>query len=270
MKQPDSSGGSATRVVRLISALSQMTDGVGVRELAVATGLATATTHRMLADLEAMGLAYRDTSRRYFPNFIFARQVSYGAEDLAVARAAAERLSRQLGVATEIVVPHESSLLWHAKFEPADQSIRLRAHAGFTRTMHELDAISRLSLAYRPIEEIETVYDTTAFYETGVEARKLMWDEARALIAGVDPAGVAFDMQGNAKGVRRFAVALRNAQGLACLLTIVEAAIPVRDPEGRRRELAAALLATRDACEAPSPPVAEASIATEDNQGGSS
>jgi DNA-binding IclR family transcriptional regulator len=242
--------GAARRVVALMQALTAAREApAGVSELAARSGLALATAHRILGDLEAMGLAYRDGERRWVANFAFERQVPLAAAPLARARAAMERVGAHLGMASEIVVPRGDALVWHAKFEPRDQSIRLRAHAGYARTIYELDALSRLALRHAGIAAVEARCDLSAFFATGVDGARQDWPAARATIAAVDPDGVAFDMSGNSKGVRRFAVALRRADGLACLLTAVEAAIPVRDPEARRACVVEALLSARDAAE---------------------
>jgi len=247
-KSPSS---SVDRVVRLLDALSSAAaEGAGLTEIATEAGLAVATAHRMLADLESVDLVYRSSDKRYFPNFTFDRQIALDANLLDRARRSAGQLSAALNIASEIVFRRGPNLVWHAKIEPADQSIRLRAHAGFVRSAHELDAISRLALAQLGSREITSIWDPSRFYETGVEARRLTWEEARARIEAVDPDGPAYDMRGNSKGVRRFAICVRDRTGaFACLLTAVEAAIPVRDEETHRQRILDALVRTRDEIE---------------------
>lgn len=238
---------STDRVVNLLNALSQVgLEGAGVSELAEEAGLATATAHRMLMDLERSGLAYRTDARHWFANFSFSRQLDATSVSLGAARREAQALSLRLGMASEIVFLRGQSLIWHAKFEPADQSIQLRAHAGFVRSSYELDALSRVALAHRSLDEIENVWDLAGFYGPGVNGERLTWKAARTLLGDVDPTRPQFDMQGNSKGVRRFAIALSSPnQRSVAVLTAVEAAIPVVDAQRHQARILDALTEVR-------------------------
>ena len=171
-------------------------------------------------------------------------------------------VSETLEAASEMILRQGQNLLWHHKEEHPLQPIRLRAHAGYIRGTYELDSISRLVLAHIPLAEIETRWDLAGFFETGVAGEKVSWESARARINGVDRSGMEFDLQGNAKGIRRFCVALTApSRQFICLLTVAEAAIPVRDVDAHvehvrrvlidaRARIAATLPATRAGSEA--------------------
>ncbi|MEP4803985.1 MAG: hypothetical protein ABJZ69_06220, partial [Hyphomicrobiales bacterium] len=142
------------------------------------------------------------------------------------------------------------NLYWHVAHQHAQQSIRLRASVGFIRGSYELDCISRMALAHVPVAEIEASWDVSAFYEVGVSGSKVKWSEAKAQIAAVDPCEMQFDLMGNAKGVRRFCVAINGADGkFAGMLTTAEAATPLRDVEAHVAKVRAILLDAKEVVE---------------------
>lgn len=74
------------------------------------------------------------------------------------------------------------------------------------------------------------------------------------MIASIDPDDMQHDMMGNAKGIRRFCVALRDAEGrMACLLTVAEAAIPVRDEAAHSAAIRQILMEQRARIESAAP-----------------
>ena len=56
-----------------------------------------------------------------------------------------------------------------------------------------------------------------------------------------------YDMMGNAKGVRRFCVALTDDDGgLTCLVTVAEAAVPLRDENAHISRIENVLMRVRE------------------------
>lgn len=239
--------GSVERVLQIVEALAASSEeGATPSTICARCGLARSTVYRLLSELESAGYAYKSGSKHYVPNFTFARQFDLERVSPDIIREACESVSATLETASEIILRQGQNLLWHHKEEHPRQAIRLRAHAGFIRGTYELDSIARLALAHLPLETIERGWDLSGFFETGVAGDKIDWETAKGRITGVDPRGMEYDMQGNAKGIRRFCVALAAQSGkLVCLLTVAEAAIPVRDVKAHVEQVRKVLINAR-------------------------
>jgi DNA-binding IclR family transcriptional regulator len=213
------------------------------------SGLPPSTVYRLLLELEGAGLVYRTADRRMHANFLFERRLAFSHISPPRIAEACSRLSDTLLSASEIIVLRGQNLWWHFIQQHPAQAIRLRAHTGYARAPYELDSISRLALAHLPIAQIERIWDPTAFFDVGVDHAPVSWPQAREKIAAVDPEGMQYDLQGNTKGIRRFCVAVRDGERFGCLLTIAEAATPLRDIAGHVERMRAMLTAQRDAIE---------------------
>jgi DNA-binding IclR family transcriptional regulator len=255
--------GSVERVLQIVEALAASSEeGATPAEICTRCGLARSTVYRLLSELEASGYVYKSSSKQYFPNFIFARQFDSERASPEAIREACVVVSETLGAASEMILRQGQNLLWHHKEEHPLQPIRLRAHAGYIRGTYELDCISRLVLAHTPLAEIETRWDLAGFFETGVAGEKVSWPAARTRITEVDRNGVEFDLQGNAKGIRRFCVALTAPSGqFICLLTVAEAAIPVRDVDAHVVHVRKVLMDARERISAELPAMRSSSDA---------
>lgn len=223
--------GTSSRVVAIMEALAGPdADGLTAQEVVDRSGLPASTGYRIISELQELGLVHRTPSRKLMANFSFQRRLHCPGLDPELLAEACAALSDQLTAAAEAVVMSGHNMLWHIVQQHADQAIRLRAFPGFMRGAYELDSLSRMALAHLSVERLEKSWDTGAYYSAGVDRQSLEWDEARAMIADVDPAGMQYDMMGNAKGIRRYCVAIQDPDGsMICLLTVAEAATPVRD-----------------------------------------
>ncbi len=225
--------GPVERVVAIMESLSaDQREGLTAQEVVEKSGLPVSTGYRILTELQDLGLVHRLGKRKLAPNFSFARRISQPGVDPDMLANACTTMSEQLTTASEIVLLREQSMLWHLVHQHDAQAIRLRAHSGYTRDAYELDSIGRMALAHTSLAQIEQAWDTSAFYSTGLDRVSMQWADVRALIESIDPADMQYDMMGNAKGIRRFCVAVRDTLGrMACLLTVAEAAIPVRNEQ---------------------------------------
>ena len=107
-----------------------------------------------------------------------------------------------------------------------------------------------MALAHLPLKALEASWDVAGFYDVGVSGGKVPWNEARDRISVVDTADMQFDLMGNAKGVRRFCVAVHGLGGeFVGLLTAAEAATPLRDVEEHVAQVRAVLLDVKTAVE---------------------
>lgn len=224
--------------------------GVTVAQLVEQTGLASSTVYRLVQELEALGYIRKSDDRRLFPKFHFEQGMSFGGVDIGRLSDACQLVCVALVAASEFIAMRRETLFWHVAEGHPNQSIRLRAGVGFVRGMYELDCITRMALAHLPLSEVETSWDIAGFYEVGVSGRKVSWDEAREQILAVDTAEMQFDLMGNAKGVRRFCVAIHGDKGeFVGLMTAAEAATPVRDVDAHVAQVRAVLLEAKAAVE---------------------
>lgn len=225
-------------------------DGITAQKVVDRSGLPASTGYRILAELQELGLVHRTPDRRLMANFSFQRRLHHPGLDPELLAEACAKLSDRLTAAAEVVVLSGHNMLWHIVQQHPEQAIRLRAFPGFLRGAYELDSISRLALAHSPMEVLEKTWDTGAFYTTGVDRRPLEWGEAREMIAAVDRDDLQHDMRGNAKGIRRYCVAIHSADGgMICLLTVAEAATPVRDETRHVTTIRGHLMTQRDKIE---------------------
>lgn len=224
--------------------------GITVAQLIEQTGLASSTVYRLVQELESLGYLRKSDDRRLFPKFNFEQGMSFGGIDIGLLSEACQDVSATLVAASEFIALRRETLFWHVAEGHPMQSIRLRAGVGFVRGTYELDCITRMALAHVPKPEVEASWDMAGFYEVGVSGRKVLWDEARAQISSVDAVGMEFDLMGNAKGVRRFCVAVHGEEGeFVGLLTAAEAATPLRDVDAHVDQVRAVLLAAKTAVE---------------------
>lgn len=223
--------GSLERVLQVMECLSKTSSkGITSAEVCEQTGLASSTVYRMLNELEKAGYLYKGPGRTLLPNYTFERRISFGTFGPEQLLDACLQISRTLQTASEVILLKGPNLLWHHKEEHPNQALSLRAHAGFVRGTYEMDSISRLSLAHKTIDDIERNWDLTSFYGVGVAGKKALWPDVRANLLAINPDEMEFDIQGNAKGVRRFCVAVKDIDGtFICLLTVAEAAVPLGD-----------------------------------------
>lgn len=239
--------GITHRVLAIIESFSATADdGLTAHAVIQRSGLPASTVYRLLTELEDLGLVYRTADKRLHPNFRFERLLSMGTLAPERLTTACARISDTLNSAAEVIVLQGQNLFWHLVRQHPMQAIRPRAHKGYVRETRELDSITRLALAHCPVDFVEQHWDTTAFYDVGVAHEPVAWDRVREILAGVDRGGMQFDLEGNAKGVRRFCVAVRDGARIACLLTVAEAATPLRETPAHIARIRELLLAERD------------------------
>ena len=243
---------SLVNMFRLIESLSDAPKkGLSKGEVVDKAGLPTSTVYRLMAELEKAGYVYQTGEGKVLPNFSFERRIALGDISPERLRAACENITRELQSASEIILHRGHNLLWHITDEHPARALKLRAHPGYVRATYELDSISRLVLAHLDMADIEKSWDLSAFYDVGVHGNRVPWEEARKRILSTDKSEMQYDMMGNAKGVRRFCVSITDARDrLICLLTIAEAATPLRDEQAHIERMRETLMRTKSSLQA--------------------
>lgn len=239
------------RILTLLEHLSSAKEGgMQVAHLVEETGLAASTVYRLVGDLENLGYLRKSDDRRLIPNFSFEQIMAIGGMDLQSLNEACRTVSTRLNAASEFISLRRQNLFWHISEESAQQPLRLRAGVGFIRGSYELDCISRMALAHAATDDVVRVWDVSGFYDVGVSGGKVPWNNAKAQIASVDLNGMEFDLMGNAKGIRRYCVAINGSGGeFAGLLTVAEAATPLRDVDSHIATVRDVLLDTKKTVE---------------------
>lgn len=242
---------SVERIISVLECLSDTSsEGFLTSELVARLDMPPSTLYRLLSDLEASGHVYRSADRRIHPNFSFERHISFGSISPARLSEACQDISNKLFSAAEIILLRNQSLRWHLREEHPQMALRLRAHPGFLRSTYELDSITRVALASLPIEQIEAQWDLAGFFDVGVAGAKVSWQVARERLVSARDETLQYDLQGNAKGVRRFCVPINDANGdLLCLLTVAEAATPIANEDAHLTEIRTVLFAAKTALE---------------------
>ncbi|MFP8967755.1 helix-turn-helix domain-containing protein [Pokkaliibacter sp. CJK22405] len=224
------------KTLKVLELLSGEMKPLSMMDIARKSDIPPSTLSRIMATLEAAGYVQRNAGREYLSSFEIRKSLGLSQAYDAQLEWALEEIVDATEQSAEVLLYENKQLVWHAKREHSEMAIKLRAHKGFRRTIHELDAPSRLFLSAYGWNHIVQHLETDAFFTTGLERTFLKALETRQLIDRVDPDQVAFDEVGNVRGVRRFAKLVRDVQGRPLhLLCIAEPAIPKLDMQAHIR-----------------------------------
>ncbi|ANG64638.1 hypothetical protein A8C75_20600 [Marinobacterium aestuarii] len=205
---------------------------VSLTEIARHCNIAMATLFRIVSTLEQTGYIQRQSHTTYISNFEFKKSLPMSSDYLKKLEQVLNDIADSSQQTAESILIDSDHLLWHSKNEYKDLAIRLRAQPGFRRAMYELDSPSRLYLKALGWEKVSETFDKTAFFRTGTEREFITESEAKDIIESTDISDVAYDIEGNVRGIRRFAKLILDANGSPLfLICIAEAALQVPDKE---------------------------------------
>jgi DNA-binding IclR family transcriptional regulator len=195
-------------------------------------GISAATVNRIVRTLAERGYLFHTSEKYCIPNFRLIRNVPMSESYLSVLSDLMNEITVEHRVSVEAVVVTGFDLLWHSRTQLPDASVAIRAARGFRRSLYELDAMSRLYLSRLGWDEVSYRFFTGGFFRTGLEMKGLAPSEARRIIEKVATEDFDMDFDGNHVGVRRFSTIIEDESGkFLHLLSIAEAAVPVRDKE---------------------------------------
>lgn len=199
-------------------------------EIARDLQLSTATVSRIIRSLADEGYVLITPDKYCVRNFRLSRNVPMSEQYLAVLNQLMQDVSAEHGVSVEAVVVTGFELFWHSCTEFPDASIAIKARPGFRRTLAELDPLSRLYLSRMEWSDINGALLPGGFFRNDIHREIIDAEEARLIIEGAVEKSVDFDFEGNHLGVRRFVTLIDDDDGqFMHMLSIAEAAIPVRD-----------------------------------------
>ncbi|MBD3422029.1 MAG: helix-turn-helix domain-containing protein [Chitinivibrionales bacterium] len=215
------------KIIKVLECLNNHhADSISLHDLARVTHIPKATLLRIVSSLMQHGYVTRDAQRKYLSNVSLSRILPVSGSHLERLRVSLHSLLERTRQAVEVLVVRDAALYWYEKIDHPELSIRLIARPGFKRKIYELDSPVRLYMKTIGRGRIEKLYDTSGFYMTGCDYRKVSWDTAWRIIDEADVNNVAYDEQGNSNGVRRFAALVSLQPGeMSYLLSVAEPAI---------------------------------------------
>ncbi len=219
---------SVGRALSLLEALEDSRGEVGIAELSKRVGLHVSTAHRILATLVARGYARQnpETGRYALGAKALHLAESYlGQMDLRqVVRPVLERLSRETGETTNLVILDRREALYLDKVE-SPQSLRIFSRIGRRAPLH-CTAVGKVLLAYRPRAEVDALLGCGPL-ERLTRHTITSLAQMRRELEKVRDQGFALDREECEEGACCIAVPIRNAQGA------VEAALGISAPTTR-------------------------------------
>ena len=214
-------------------------------------GISPATVNRIVKTLSERGYLFRTSEKYCVRNFRLIRNVPMSENYLSVLSDLMNDITATHRVSVEAVVVSGFDLLWHSRTQLPDASVAIRAATGFRRSLYELDAMSRLYLSRIGWDEVSYKFFPGGFFKTGLEMKSLAPSEARRIIEKVATETFDMDFEGNHVGVRRFATIIEDDAGnFLHLLSIAQAAVPVRDKDAHIANARAVLSSAREKLEA--------------------
>lgn len=194
--------------------------------LSSACGIPKTTLLRILRTLALHGYVVKSSAREYRGNLALTRTLPLAEGHLRLLKAVLRELAEASRQSAEILIARGRHLVWYDKLEHPGLALRIAATVGFTRTLYELDAPARLYLKHLGLAAVQARFDTSAFYTASSEYTPLTWPQAQAMIQAVNVDEPAYDMAGNANGIRRFAMLIQPPGGtFPYLLCLAEPAL---------------------------------------------
>ncbi len=215
-------------------------------EIARDLQLSPATVSRIVRSLANEGYVLMTPEKYCVRNFRLSRNVPMSEPYLASLDQLMRDISANYAVSVEAVVVTGFELFWHSCTEFPDASIAIKARPGFRRTLAELDPLARLYLSRMAWEDINSALLPGGFFRNDINRDIVDATEARQIIESAADKMIDFDFDGNHLGVRRFVTLIDDDSGrFMHMLSIAEAATPVRDRKAHIAELTQVLTEAR-------------------------
>jgi DNA-binding IclR family transcriptional regulator len=197
-----------------------------LKEIAEQTKIPMASLLRLLKTMIIRGYISRTKEKKYSSLFSITRSEKSCNSILAIIEIVMKQLLEKCEQSVELLTVNKSNLYWLKKFEVPDLPLIIHAHEGFSRTLYELDAPSRLYLNYLGIEDVEKEFIISKFYCQESTKTIQDWTTAEKMIADANYKQVVFDHAGNGSLIRRYAAMIMDqTDNFSYILTIAEPAL---------------------------------------------
>ncbi len=232
------------KIVQVMEFLGKQRGGTSLTEIAENSGIAKATLLRILNTLIMTGYVRKNREKNYYTCFRLDKMSSIPLEYDPLIEKTVDELVQATGQSAEIITVGGNFIYWYYKKEPPNLPVRINAKTGFTRSIYELDAPSRVYLNLIGPERAGKKYDTKCFYD--VSYQKCDWKTAVEIFTAETGNIVAYDVQGNSNGIRRYATVITKPNGkFEFILAIAEPALPRTSTEAHYKQIIEVLLKTR-------------------------
>lgn len=204
---------SLSRALAILNALAARENGLGLSELAKATGLAVSTAHRLLTTLQQDGFVRFDAERASWTigvqSFIVGSAFLRSRDLTMIARPVMRQLMEKSGETVNLAVEDRGEAVYIAQVE-CRKMMRAIARPGGRAMMHS-SAVGKALLAAMDPEDVERVLKT---YGLPRETAKTIGTAAnlRSNLNAIRARGYAIDDEENAIGLRCLAAVVRDEQ----------------------------------------------------------
>ncbi|MGN6331174.1 MAG: IclR family transcriptional regulator [Motilibacteraceae bacterium] len=195
---------SVDRALDVLEALAARDVPMGVSDLALSTGLAYGTLHRLLRTLVARGYVRQDASRKYAVGPAVARLSAAGTRSLAApVRPYLARLVEVSGETSNFAVLEGDFVVYVAQV-PSNHKLRMFAEVG-RRVLPHCTAVGKVLLAQLPVDVVDALVARTGLPR---RTERTITDPVafHAELASVRERGFAVDDGEEEVGVRCLAV----------------------------------------------------------------
>jgi len=202
-KPASANAGSLRRALHLLDCLASSPEALGLTELAQASSLDKATTHRLLSVLKECGFVKRDVeSRRYCLGLRLAQLGARALEALEVRQVARPHMTSLMRATCQTVhlgILEESQVVYVEKIEGLEP-VSLKSRVGGTPPIHAT-SIGKCLLAFLPLNELERLLPRLTL--TPFTANTISDHEAfRRHLEGIRQRGYAVDNEEHREGLR--------------------------------------------------------------------
>lgn len=217
------------KIIKVLQYFSNEQNEVSLKEISVETDLANTTLHRILKTLIDLGYVRKTRTKKYASKLYFTRIYPIEDKHKETIYSILKENVRFAAASFEIISIVNNKLFWLDKIESEDIKIKILADKGYSRSVYELDAISRIYLKNIGREGIIKTFETNSFYETGNPLQKISEKKMFEIVESRNEKSIEYDYTGNENGIRRFAIAVYKNGLFNFILSIAEPALVLKD-----------------------------------------
>ena len=218
------------KIIKIIELFAMSDKSETLASISRKSGIPMATASRIVNTLEKEGYLYRAKDKSFIRNFSLHKKMNLSEGYLSILEQVLEDVAEKSEQSCEAIFIENNQLYWLSKKESLNVAFRLKAHAGFRRPLYELDSPSRLSLSAMGWDHVCKQFDVDSFFSSGLSRTNISKSALKEQLQSTPITDVIYDLEGNARGIRRFSKAIFDKNGnFVHLLCIAEAAISKQD-----------------------------------------
>lgn len=197
-----------------------------LKEISRSTGIPPASLLRILKAMVKRGYLRKNIDKTYHSLFSISFSNKLAPASISLIERIMHNLLGECKQSVELLAVRNQNLYWLRKFDTPELPLKIKAYEGFSRTLYELDAPSKLYLNFIGIDSVKKQFDIESFYTQEAGRLPCKWRDAKRFIADANSNDIIFDRAGNGNSVRRYAALLQFGESMETyLLTIAEPAL---------------------------------------------